>query len=163
MACLIDRSSKRLSSGILRTAAQLARACRGLFLIGVQPDPVAALLKMPLDKWGDIKQDRVKQVPMIAEHIVEPKNVQYIDMLSALPNDDAIFYADKCSVVDSAGKSQVLFEEIEEHYGFIGGSKEEYLKYLHRPDVQHLWQWDAMSEIKAVAGVSTVLKKDGVS
>lgn len=118
---------------------------------------------MPLDDWGYIKQDRVKQVPMIADRMVEPKSLQCLDMLSALPNDDAIYYAEERNVVDSGGKSQVLFEEIEEHYGFIGGTKEEYIKYLHRPDVQHLWEWGAMDEIKAIAGISTVLKKDGVS
>lgn len=75
---------------------------------------------------------------MIAERMVEPKSRQCIDMLSPLPADDAVFYASEQNVIDPDGKSRVLFEEIEERYGFIGGSKEENLKYLRRPDVQRL-------------------------
>lgn len=146
---------------ILRTAALLAKARRGLSLTGVHYNPVAALLKMPLDEWGYASGDRVKQVPMIADRMVEPSDAQSIDMLAALPPDDAIFYADEQNVVDKNGKSQILFEEIEEHYGFVGGSSDEYLKYLRREDVQHLWSWAPMEEVKAIAGISTVLKKDG--
>ena len=54
-----------------------------------------------------------------------------------------------------------MFREIESHYGFIGGTEEEYLKYLGRPDVTHLWEWDLQENIRAVAGMSVVLKKNG--
>lgn len=49
---------------------------------------------------------------------------------------------------------------MEAHYGFVGGSEEEYLKYLARTDAQRLWEWDKMENVRAVAGVSAVPKKD---
>ena len=123
--------------------------------------PIASLLKMPLDEWGYIKNDKVKQVPMIADRMVEPNTTKCIDMIAALPEDDAIYYQHEVNVVETNGKSDVLFKEIEEHYGFIGGTKQEYLRYLHRADVQQLWSWEPAEDVKAIAGISTVLKKDG--
>lgn len=117
-------------------------------------------MKTPLDEWGYMKKSTVKQVPMIADRIKEPSDQSCIDMLEVLPEEDAIYYSEEMNVIDKNGKSEQLFKEIEEQYGFIGGTKEEYLKYLHRPDVQYLWKWDTMDNIKAVAGVSTVLKKN---
>ena len=146
---------------ILRAASLLVRERRGSSLTGVQMSPIASLLKMPLDEWGYIKNDKVKQVPMIADRMVEPVTTKYIDMLTALPEDDAIYYKDESNVVETNGKSDVLFKEIEERYGFIGGTKQEYLRYLHREDVQQLWSWVPAECIKATAGISTVLKKDG--
>ncbi len=149
------------SRSILNSASIIVRARRGLSLTGVQTSPVATLLKMPLDEWGYIKNDKVKQVPMIADRMVEPTTTSSIDMLSALPEDDRIYYGQEVNLVETSGKSSVLFKEIEEHYGFVGGSQSEYLKYLHRPDVQHLWNWAKLEDVKAIAGISTVLKKDG--
>ena len=60
------------SRSILNSASIIVRARRGLSLTGVQSSPVATLLKMPLDEWGYIKNDKVKQVPMIADRMVEP-------------------------------------------------------------------------------------------
>ena len=151
------------SRSILNSASIIVRARRGLSLTGVQTSPVATLLKMPLDEWGYIKNDKVKQVPMIADRMVEPSTDNVIDMLSALPEDDRIYYGQEANLVETSGKSSVLFKEIEERYGFIGGSQAEYLKYLHRPDVQHLWNWAKIEDVRAVAGISTVLKKDGYS
>ena len=76
---------------------------------------------------------------MVADRIVEPKSDQCIDMLSALPEEDSLFYSREECVVEKEGKSETLFQEIEAHYGFVGGEKQEYIKYLSRPDVQHLW------------------------
>ena len=46
--------------------------------------------------------------------------------------------------------------------GLLEESLEEYLKYLAREDVQHLWEWDLLENVRAIAGVSTVPKKDQV-
>ena len=147
---------------ILRAASLIVKERRGSSLTGVQISPIASLLKMPLDEWGYIKNDKVKQVPMIADRMVEPTTTKFIDMISALPEDDAIYYQHESNVVEKSGKSDVLFREIEEHYGFIGGTKQEYLRYLRRADVQQLWSWEPAERVKAIAGVSTVLKKDGI-
>ena len=139
----------------------LARARRGLGLTGVR-DATAMLLKSSPDADGYVRTQRVKQVPMIADRMVEPKGEEVIDMLAALPSEDALYYSSEDHVVCREGKSEAIFREIEEHYGFVGGSLDEYLKYLGRADVEHLWEWDLMSNIRAIAGVSVVLKKNGI-
>ncbi len=144
---------------LLRVGSDFDRVRRSLGLTGVH-SATASLMKTPLDEWGYMRKSTVKQVPMIADRIKEPSDQSCIDMLDVLPEEDAIYYGEEKNVIDRAGKSEQLFKEIEEQYGFIGGSKEEYIKYLHRPDVQYLWKWDVMDNIKAIAGVSTVLKKN---
>ena len=99
---------------------------------------------------------------MEADKIVEPPDAGSIDMLAALPSDDAAYYAEERNVVEGNGKCEIFFKETEARFGFIGGTEEEYLKYLARPDVQHLWSWDLMSNIRAVAGISAVPKKNQV-
>jgi len=146
---------------LTRECAVLARARRGLGLTGVQHSAaVASLLKQPMDELGYMKFSAVKQVPLEAEKIVEPKEKGHIDMLAALPPEDATFYACEENVVDRAGKCELFFKDAEVRFGFVGGSEAEYIKYLSREDVQHLWEWDLMSNIRAIAGVSAVPKKN---
>eukprot|EP00438_Fugacium_kawagutii_P036017 Skav207006 [mRNA] locus=scaffold1554:6879:10419:- [translate_table: standard] len=145
---------------VLSKAALEVRARRDFGLTGVRA--MAALLKAPLDESGYVRPSGVRQVPMNADVMVEPSNVESIDMLAALPYEDREYYAAECNVVEPAGKSNILFKDIEAHYGFLGGELSEFLRYLRRPDVTHLWEWDLMDNIKAIAGVSTVLKKNGV-
>ena len=146
-------------SRILSRVALEVRARRSFDLTGVQP--LASLLKASLDESGYVRPAAVRQVAMVADRMVEPKDDGFIDMLEALPAEDAVYYEQESNVVETGGKCSALFEEIESHYGFIGGELEEFLRYLRRPDVTHLWEWDLMSNIKAVAGVSVVLKKNG--
>ena len=142
-------------------AVDAARARRGLGLTGVR-EATAALLKSPIGADGYVRSQGVRQVPLQADRIVEPVDDRQIDMLAALPHDDAIYYSAEEHVVCREGKSEAIFRETEEHYGFVGGSLEEYLKYLVREDVQHLWEWDLLENVRAIAGVSTVPKKDQV-
>lgn len=147
---------------LLKEAASIARARRSLGLTGAQnAAAVASVLKQPVDEAGYMKFSGVRQVPMIAERVVEPSNFDSVDMLAALPDEDKLFYENECNVVESAGKSEAIFRETESRYGFIGGTEEEYLKYLGRPGVSHLWERDLQENIRAVAGVSVVLKKNG--
>ncbi|CAK8994609.1 Uncharacterized protein SCF082_LOCUS4000 [Durusdinium trenchii] len=140
---------------LLREGAAVARARRSLGLTGVQTsEAVKQLLKQPMDELGYLKLNDVKQVPLIADRIAEPACKNFIDMLDALPHEDAIFYAQEAHVVDPIGKCEVFFREAEKHYGFIGGTEDEYLKYLGREDVQYLWEWDTLDGIRAIAGVS---------
>ena len=147
-------------SHLLSRVALMVRERRGLALTGVQA--LASLLKAPLDESGYVRPTGVRQVSMIADNMVEPKEDKCICMLQALPREDASYYQLEDNVVETRGKCSVIFEETERHYGFIGGELQEFLKYLRRPDVQPLWEWDLMSNIRAIAGVSTVLKKNGV-
>ena len=62
------------------------------------------------------------QVPMVPHAIVEPPlDWPSVDMLSALPEDDAFFYSSEDNGIDSTGKSSVIFNEIQERYTFVGG------------------------------------------
>eukprot|EP00438_Fugacium_kawagutii_P007846 Skav210111 [mRNA] locus=scaffold2194:62563:65494:+ [translate_table: standard] len=144
---------------VLNKAALEVRARRDFGLTGVRA--LASLLKAPLDESGYVRPAGVRQVPMNADAMVEPQHTGYIDMLDALPADDRVYYQGEVHVVESMGKSEVLFKEIEAHYGFVGGEQAEFLKYLRREDVQRLWEWDLMTNVRAIAGVSTVLKKNG--
>ena len=147
---------------ITRDASVVARARRELVLTGVRHSAAAMLMKTSLDHDGYIRDNKVRQTPMCAERMVEPSRLDCIDMLDALPPEDALFYSSEQNVIDLEGKSEAVFLELETRYGFIGGEKEEYIKYLSRGDVQHLWEWDSMSNIRAVAGISTVPKKNQV-
>ena len=140
---------------------EVARARRGLGLTGVR-DAAAVLLKTSPDTDGYVRAQKVRQVSMLADRMVEPPVNTSIDMLEVLPSEDAYFYSAESHVMETEGKSEVIFREIEEHYGFVGGTLDEYLKYLGRPDVEALWQWDFTTNIKATAGISCVLKKNGI-
>ena len=145
---------------LLHRASQVARARRGEDLTGVQ-QALSLLMKAPLDESGYVRPTGVRQVPLQADLVVEPKDEGYIEMLQALPDEDSMYYSRESHVVDWDGKSSTLFKEIEERYGFIGGTLDEYVRYLSRPDVTHLWEWDMLKNVRAIAGVSTVLKKNG--
>ena len=146
---------------VLQQSSVLARERRGLCLTGAQ-SAASILLKTPMDDQGYLKVGGIPQVSMVADRIVEPKSEHYIDMLTALPEEDSLFYSKEEYVVEKEGKSEILFQEIEAHYGFVGGDKHEYIKYLSRQDVQHLWTWATMDKVRAIAGISTVLKKNQV-
>ncbi len=148
---------------LIQRSAVLARARRGVSLTGVPTAAaVAMLLKQQLDDDGYLKYSGVRQVPMIADRMVEPAETRSIDMLEVLPLEDREFYGSEENVVDPNGKCEAFFKELETQYGFVGGSETEYLRYLAREDVRHLWEWDLMSNVRAVAGISTVPKKNGV-
>lgn len=148
-------------SQLRQKVVEVARARRSLGLTGVR-DAAAILLKTSPDADGYVRAQKVRQVSMLADKMVEPPVNSSIDMLEVLPEEDACFYSREEHVVETEGKSEAIFREIEEHYGFVGGTLDEYLKYLSRPDVDSLWQWDLSRNIKATAGISCVLKKNGV-
>ena len=68
-------------SHILSRVALEVRARRGFDLTGVQP--LASLLKASLDESGYVRPAGVRQVAMVAERMVEPKDDGHIDMLDA--------------------------------------------------------------------------------
>jgi hypothetical protein len=83
-------------------------------------------------------------------------------MLEALDTRESTFYANEAAVAEPCGKSETLFREIQQHYGFVGGSELEYAKYFNRGDLpQGYWRYVTGDSVKAVSGFSTVPKKDG--
>ena len=149
---------KRTHGVLLREAARLHRGRRSCGLTGAQA--VAHLTKKPLDGPYSLKPERVERVTMLADAIDEPLDPRVVPMLQALPPEDAELYAHEEHVVDLCGKSMAVFSEIEAHFGFVGGSQEEYLKYLLREDLPpQMWCFLPAEEVKAVAGFATVPKK----
>ena len=143
----------------LREASRLYRARRSLDSSGVAA--LETLTKANLDTYS-VRKDKVAQVPLIAEAIDElgPES-PVVNMLEALPADEATFYSAEQNVVDYSGKSESIFRDLERHYGFVGGPLEEYLKYFARPDLPAgMWHWRRADGVRAVAGFSTVPKKD---
>ena len=115
-----------------------------------------------MDSYGLRFARREKHVELKADQIDEPAHTRTVNMLEALPAEEAAYYAQEHHVADSAGKSQQIFNEIEAQYGFLGGSLQEYLAYFRRPDLpSNLWKWTLEEDVKAVAGFSVVLKKSG--
>ena len=142
----------------LREGALLYRVRREFAPSGV--DPVSSLVKTfkvgPYSMHRPVSAHETMRASDIAE---PPEDSPSVDMLSALDDRESAFYRDEANVTDFVGKSEVIFRELELQYGFIGGSDEEYLKYHSRPDVRYLWEWQTGDTFKAVAGMSTVPKK----
>ena len=65
---------------------------------------------------------------LVAMAIDEPTTSRVVPLLSALPATDATFYSKEENVVNSRGKSPILFAELQAHFGFVGGPVEEYVK-----------------------------------
>lgn len=150
---------------LLADAANFVRSRRGL-LTGDIDNFGHALQK--LVKTADIDDSylrinrRPPQQPLQADLIAEPAEVHKgLEMLDAVPCQDAANYAAEANVVDWTGKSEVILNELYEQFCFIGGTRKEYVRYFHRRDVQPLWRWVPYSQVKRIGGFSTVGKKCG--
>ena len=144
----------------LRESLRLRMARRDFDLSGAPA--VAALLKEDrVDRYGSYDRATGPQTELIAEKVDEPSPGRHVMMLDALPPEEASFYAEERHVVDAYGKSDIIFSEIEDRYGFVGGSYKEYAAYFSRQDVGHLWDFETQENVRAVAGFSTVRKKSG--
>ena len=151
----------------LREASRLQKARRVEAaslppLIGAQC--VAKLLKTEVKDRYSVSVKSHNQIPMKASLIDEPAvDSAVVPMLQALPPEEREFYSAEMNVIDWTGKSQELFDEIQERFSFVGGTYDEYLSYYQRPDLpDNMWDFASSASVKAVAGFSVVPKKDGV-
>ena len=144
----------------LRESLRLRMARRDCDLSGAPA--VAKLLKEDkVDRYGSSERARMSQTELVSELVDEPAPGRHVMMLDALPAEEALFYSEERHVVDACGKSSSMFNEIEDRYGFVGGSYAEYAAYFSRQDIRHLWTFDVPENVRAVAGFSTVRKKSG--
>ena len=82
-------------------------------------------------------------------------------MLTALAPEESEFSSREENVATNEAFSMTLFREIEMHYGFVGGSLDQYVEYFLRTDMDtSMWTWFLSHEVKAVAGFSVVPKKN---
>ena len=79
-------------SQLRQKVVEVARARRSLGLTGVR-DAAAILLKTSPDADGYVRAQKVRQVSMLADKMVEPPVNSSIDMLEVLPEEDACFYS----------------------------------------------------------------------
>ena len=82
-------------------------------------------------------------------------------MLECLPEHLRELYSKEENIVVAQQRSQVIFEELQVTYGFVGGSYQEYIKYFARQDYDTtMWHWADVSDVRAIAGMSAVPKSD---
>ena len=145
----------------VRYAQQSVGVRRPDGVTGVQA--ISELLKLSAESYSKGKglQKTSVHADFVADRIDEVVSLKTVPMLDALPDLEASFYAEESNVVDWSGKSETLKEELEQHYGFLGGSRDEWVKYLLRPDLPPgLWTFKRRADIKAINGVSAVYKKN---
>ena len=88
------------------------------------------------------------------------KGVGIVDMLAALPPEEREYYSAEAHVVIPGAVDAVLFSELQERFGCVGGVCDEYCKYFACPDLPpRLWSFVDESKVKAIAGFSAVAKK----
>jgi hypothetical protein len=144
---------------ILADAAKHARARRD-HLSGAHTAAAALVRAVDVSDYHIKMKKTPPQVSLIADAVAEPSTPDCINMLVALPLEEAEYYRHEHHVVDLVGKSEIIFQELVQQYGFVGGEKEQYIKYLARPDVSALWHWELLQDAKAIAGISAVPKKN---
>jgi hypothetical protein len=142
----------------LRLASAAVKERRGPGPTGVQA--LATLLRLASHGYS-VTPGAVRQVPLYAQAIDEPPAHIQIQMLDALPPEEAEFYASEANVVDRSGKAEAVSRELEEQYSFLGGDYRQWVLYLNRPDLAAgMWSFLEAHDVKAVSGISAVPKKD---
>ena len=75
---------------------------------------------------------------MIADAIDEPDHAVVVPLLDALSSEEADDYRVERNVIELEGKSVVVAQELAAQHGFVGGTEDEYVKYVQRPAIQHV-------------------------
>ena len=116
----------------LREASRLQKARRAALSEGVELSGarcVAKLLKSEVVNRYSIRLRSHTQEPLRAADVDEPpRGSPIVEMLDALPHEERDYYSCESHVVDWTGKSNELFEEIQEQFAFVGGEYSEYVK-----------------------------------
>ena len=153
---------RQLHGFLLSEAALLNRERRGSLLTG------AAALDKLVQKcragpYSRVISDNVPQVSLLADALDEPDTEAFVNLLNALDPCERSFYEAEDHVVDINDKSDILFQEIQTHYGFDGGNRDEYRKYFNRQNLpKGYWVYKRRHETKAISGFSAVGKKDKI-
>ena len=118
-----SEAQSRLHALVLREVKRLEPARRELSRsAGAQH--VATILKADaVERYSAAAEKRTGHAQLIAEFVDEPKHSHIVHMLGALPPAEAAFYSKEENIVDWCGKSESIFKELEECYGFVGGAR----------------------------------------
>ena len=156
-------ATRSLHRRVMKLAALTVSARHDPALVGVTgAQCISHLLKADRVDRYSFSMKAHCQVPMVAQALDEPPpRGPTVDMLSALPWSESLFYAEERNVVELAGKSEVLYHELQDRFGFVGGDYSNYVEYFNRTDIDStLWSWSDVSGIKCVNGFSVVPNKD---
>ena len=156
-------ASKNFYARVLSLAASTASVRRDCGLSKVTgAQATSTIIKADITDRYSYAIKSFSQVPMSAAALDEPGvDSSCVDLLSALPLDEAEFYRSEKNVVDLSTKSQVLFSELQSRYNFVGGEYREYVQYFNRTDIcADLWDFQFQDTVKCVCGFSVVPKKD---
>ena len=117
------------------------------------------LLKQPYDTYMHTTVRSTNYVDMEALAMDEPSlEAEAIPMIDVMSRCDASFYVDESKVLEKGGKDKQVIKDLESKYGRIGGPRPEYIKYLQRDDVEHLYEYSLKSRVKSNVGIVVVTK-----
>ena len=151
---------RAVHASVLREASRFERARRGLPTGGPTRGPEVDIVDVA--PYMRLTRTSTKQVPIVASALVEPRDDGEVDMLAALPERDSAFYADEANLVAGDLLPAAEIDALTARYGFIGGTYDEFVKYLRRSDLPaRLWHFDTLASARAICGFSAVLKKNG--
>ena len=119
----------RVHARALSEAARLERGRRTFGLSGAHA--VASMLKTePAWRYSFKDDTSAAHEVLRADDVDEPDHNVTVDLLDAIPVEEAEFYSDEGRVVDYPRFTAETFAEIQTRYGFGGGTEEEYEKYF---------------------------------
>ena len=154
----ITDAQARLHQVVLREAHRLERERQAGMPVGGARN-LASLLKLDAFDRYSTKSISAKHPTLIAEHVDEPTHSSMVHLLEALPPEEAAFYSAAENVVSWEGKSESIFQELQDAFGFVGGSHAEYVAYMNRDHPPLMWEFVEADGVDAVAGLSVVAKK----
>ena len=167
MDTIITDAQRRLHGFCLREAGRLEKARRAdcsspaSLLSGAHC--ASLLLKVHADsRYSAPRGPEMPQIPLSSDLLDEPTTDRCVCMLQALSPEESAYYSCEENVLDLSGKSSAQFEELEMQYGFLGGSYDQYIAYLNRPDIpRSMWGYLEQHDVKSIAGFSAVAKNNG--
>ena len=109
----------------LRESLRLCRMRRDPDLRGWSgAQSVAKLLKMDsYSRYGAENTSAMKHATLVAADVDEPADDTVVPMLQYLSPEEALYYGSEANVISTVGKSDAIFTELEEHFGFVGGTR----------------------------------------
>jgi hypothetical protein len=98
--------------------------------------------------------DNVPQASLLADALDEPDTEAFVNLLDALDPCERSFYEAEDNVVDINDKSDILFQEIQTHYGFVGGNRDEYRKYKGKTYLRAIGSTSGGMKLKLFLGLA---------
>ena len=160
--CTVSESTRTRWTHLVQEAKRVAEGRRASF--AELPTGVALLGKVLRAELNDVySRVHVKQTyhPFIADRVVEPKSdANKVYLIDVLPAHLAYHYRDLAGLLRTSEEVKLVRKEFAGRYCRVSGDHREWVKYLHRDDVQPLWHFRPASEAQFLFSISTVLKKD---